>query len=296
MSTSISSVNSASATPILDTAGAIAIIQATQFELADKLQDSLDSRIQHVRDLALQLHVAQSLAARLQQQMPPAGSTSTTTVLGDNLDDANALQSDLAQVGVSIDAPVRYPVIEDNPSTQQVTLVWMTAEQRQALSSMPQAGLVGFPFDAAAQSNPDLNALTSWGADPPPTATDMRIGVDSSGKLDGNIYICYDNNVNRPVTVTEADRVSGLLPAVIDSLTTQLEAAQKNADADISALVEVLTDANQTAATNRNTVDTNAEHRTTENQRVDQRATDVRRDQAFPDLRPLAQRVKPRTE
>ncbi len=280
MSTSIERVNVAAAMPIVDEEGAIAIFQATQLELADTLTNGLSMRIAQMAELAAKLRSAPTLAVRLQALKPP-DARATIGVLGETLDQANAMWSELDGLGVSVNAPVRTPVLKfDLKKPDQIELVWMTPEQRDALSDLTKMNTVGPDWDFVAGANPDAEVLRSWGDGPPPTLTDRR----SDGH--GITYYCYDDNKNRPVNVSEYDRLINLVPEAIERGTAQLATAKFNAQDEIAALGDVITDANQTAVGRRSDAHARTVETSKDARRAEDRALQRRRDDANPVVKP----------
>ena len=285
MPSNVGSINVSSGLPIFDAVGAVAIVQAAQLELADSLQDNVASSIAQMSDLAAKLRSAPTLAARLQAQKPPEGRT--IAVLGDNLDEANAISSDLIGLGLSVDAPVRVPVMRYDEKTQQLELLWMSAEERQALSALPKYSETSpINWDFASNANPDVDVLRSWSDSPPPADTDRRV--------DGNyLYICFDNQVNRPVSNDDIDRLLGAVPAAIDRCTAQLNRFTISAEADIDKLKGVISEANESADKSHREAHARALQRAKDG-RVDDRAAELRREDARADDKSLRDRRVPR--
>lgn len=289
MPTSVDRINVAAAMPILDEDGAIVIFQAAQLELADTLTNGLSMRIAQMAELAARLRSAPTLAARLQALKPPSDSGATIGVLGENLDQANALWSELDGLGVSVNAPVGVPVLQYDSKKNELALVWMTPEQRSALSDLPKLN-VTLDWDGVVRLNPDAEVLRSWGDGTPPDTTDQR------GDLGGISYFCYDDKVNRHVKVGDFDRLINLLPEAIERGTAQLETAKFNAQDDIAALGDVITDANQTAVKRHSdaharTLDTRKDAR-----RAEDRALQRRRDDANPVVKPPSPDIPARAQ
>ena len=285
MPSNVGSINVSSGLPIFDAVGAVAIVQAAQLELADSLQDNVASSIAQMSDLAAKLRSAPTLAARLQAQKPPEGRT--IAVLGDNLDEANAMSSDLIGLGLSVDAPVRVPVMRYDEKSQQLALLWMSAEERQALSALPKYSVTSpINWDFASKANPDVDVLRSWSDSPPPADTDRRV--------DGNyLYICFDNQVNRPVSNDDIDRLLGAVPAAIDRCTAQLNRFTISAEADIDKLKGVISEANESADKSHREAHARALQRA-KDRRVDDQAAELRREDARADDKSLRDRRVPR--